>query len=715
MNLRKIFKISIITLLSIIIIIGVALIGMVTFVNPNNYKPLIIKMVEDDTGRKLSLAGDISWKLWPNIGLHIEKASLSNPEGFKDANFVIVDSVDLSVQLLPLLQHSVIINNLTINGATLALEKMGNSNNWTFNSKTETSSNEESTPTKPLKLTLKSFKIANSTVTYSDSTTKTNYAIKDFDFLLQSNYGGQILFDQQQQLVDLKNVMFNFSDIIEGDTNLTLDNSSVAKYNGNINLKPFSLPKLLAKINYPIKSIQGKSLFDSIGFKSAFALNQATLKLTNTQLNLGNNLKIDITSSINNIDSAPQYSGNINLPEFSLNKVLDGLNIDKANRANNQLFDKFSLNSAFNGNRDNLELSHLVFNFPSTCKGIVNLKLKNFTNPSYNGNINLPTFSLNQTMQKYGAKPIKINHPEILNRVAIQSNFSGMENSLNLTNIIAKIADTNIKGNVDIKSITPLKLNHNLNLDKIDLADIKEVSGYKIPLTGVQSSGNMSIDNKENLATLNATQNINIANVTILGFNLDNLIGQLDQVISHSIKAVSVDNLQQINHSIQVVDIIKNMQMIIEKAKAKGQKDYSQKTNLGNLAINSSIKNGVANPTTFKLNGPSLKSNGQGLINLANNTLNYKVTTQLVLKEQNSILNKIEFPYTMQGKTDDIQGSLDWVSIQKQLLEYLIKNVGTQTKALLKNQLNNAVGSQIQNAPSNVKQGVTNVINNIFK
>ncbi|MBP9742947.1 MAG: AsmA family protein [Burkholderiales bacterium] len=715
MNLRKIFKISIIIFFSIIIIIGIALIAMVTFVNPNNYKPLIIQMVEDDTGRKLSLAGNISWKLWPNIGLHIEKVSLSNPKGFKDTNLIAVNSVDLSVQLLPLFHHSVIINNLTINGANLALLKIGNSNNWTFSNKNEASSTEESSPNKPLKLTLKSLKIANSTVTYTDSNTKTNYAIKDFDLLLQSSYNGQILFDQQQHIVNLKNVEFNFSDIVEGDTNLVLDNSSAAKYNGDINIKQFSLPKLLAKINYPIKSIQGKSLFDAISFKSNFALNQTTLKLTDTQINLDNNLKMDVTTTINNFNSSPQYSGTVNLPEFSLNKVLDGLNIDKANRANNQLFDKFSLNSAFNGNKENLELSHLAFNFSTICKGIVNLKLKNFSSPIYSGNVNLPTFSLNQTMQKYGAKPIKINHPEILNRVAVQSSFNGMENSINLNNILARISDSTIKGNVDIKSITPLKLNHNLTIDKIDLADIKEVSGYKIPLTGIQSSGNMSIDHDQNLATLNANQNINISNVTILGFNLDNLIKQLDQVINNTIKVVSVDNLQQINHSIQVVTIIKNMQTIIEKAKAKSQRDYSQKTNLGSLAVNTSIKNGIANPTTFKLNGPSIKSNGQGLVNLVNDTLNYKVTTQLVLKEQNSILNNIVFPYTMHGKTDDIQGSLDWISIQKQLLEYLIKNIGTQTKALLKNQLNNAVGSQIQNAPTNVKQGVTNVINNIFK
>ena len=90
----KIVKIVIITLVALIALSGLGLIAMVTLVNPNSYKPLIIKAVNDSTGRSLTLDGDITWKIWPNIGLHMEKVALSNPVGFNTPTMASLNSAD---------------------------------------------------------------------------------------------------------------------------------------------------------------------------------------------------------------------------------------------------------------------------------------------------------------------------------------------------------------------------------------------------------------------------------------------------------------------------------------------------------------------------------------------------------------------------------------------------------------------------------------------
>ncbi|MDQ5920199.1 MAG: AsmA protein [Pseudomonadota bacterium] len=721
LNLPKIIKISIMIIAVLIITAGIGLTAMVTLINPNIYKPLIAKAVEDNTGRKLNLSGNISWKLWPNIGLHIESVSLSNPQEFKfsnnqNSNLISIQAAYLSVQLLPLLNHSIVIDSLDITGMNLVLLKNGDTNNWTFDSKNEISST-ESTPAKPLHFSLKHLAINNSTISYNDLKTKFRRTIANFDFMLKANHKGIISMDQEHKVVVLKNVEFNFSDLISGETNLNFDGFSTSTYSGDINLNKFSLPKLLAKIDTPIKSVQNKSLFDSISFIGSFNGDKTNLKLDKANFIFSDNLKINLNAAISNISSdALKYHGYVNLPEFSLNEVLNGLGMEKTKPNNtNKLFDKFTLNTSFSGDKDNINLQHLVFDFPEAIKGTVNLKLNNFSNPSYTGNINLPTFSLNQVMQKYGAKPIDINHPEILNQVSFQSNFNGSSNSINLANILAKVSNSNINGNLDVKSITPLKLNQNINIDKIELSDIHDISGYKIPLNSIHSSGSLSMDSHKNMASLNAIQALTVANVTVLGFNLNNFIGQMDKAVTGTGKVISIDNLRHIDNSVQVIDTIKNMQLIIARAKAKGQKDYSQKTDLGNLIVNTTIKNGIATPATFKLSGPSIKSNGQGTVNLVNKSLNYTINTGVTLKERNTVLNNIIFPYSMSGQFDNINGSLDWISIQKQLIEYLIKNAGTNTKSLIKNQINSNVGSQIQNAPTAVKQGVSKVIDSIFK
>lgn len=605
-------KIILITIASLILLVIAGAIALVTLVDPNNYKPLIIKAVDNATGRKLSLEGKIGWQLFPRIGLQINKVSLSNPDSFGQTNLVEINSLAIAVQLFPLLHGSIVVDNLALEGVNLALIKKNNVKNWAFTT-ASTASSESSTSTSKkseVKLALSSFTLKNSTISYDDLDTKKHHALTNFNFIIDTDYGGIIKVDMENKDLILSKVNLNLDDIAKGKINFVLNN------------------------------------FDN-----------------------------------------PTYTGDINFPPFSVNKILDRLDIAKSSRVNNTLLNNFSLVSKFSGDSDNLDVSQLDIDFVNVVKALINVKVQHLSNPQYTGNINVPTFSLNNVLEKVGKPRPNLPNKTLLNTVSFKSKFAGTANSLNLGNLVTRIGTSNITGNVNMNSIKPLKLNENLTLDQAELSDFVDTNGFKLPIKVAKFTGNASADtNAKNVtSTLDANQNITIQNITMLGFNVNTFVSQINQVLNSTEKTLSSENSTALLlNSVQVVDSIKKMKDITAKATAAGAKDLNQRTDLGNLNANIVVRNGVVNPLSYTLSGPSIKSSGKGSINLNQKSINYNVALQFMTPQSNQIINHIVFPYSLHGSLNKPEGSLDWGSIQGQIVKNILPSGNKITNGIKK-------------------------------
>jgi len=123
------FLVSVIGLLFILSIALVLL--LVTFVNPNKFKDQISNQVTRYTGRQLTLNGDLHWSFYPWVGLQVNDASLSNAPGFGTQPFAQVNSAKVQVKLMPLLEHKIAVDSLTLDGLTIHLIKNANGKtNW---------------------------------------------------------------------------------------------------------------------------------------------------------------------------------------------------------------------------------------------------------------------------------------------------------------------------------------------------------------------------------------------------------------------------------------------------------------------------------------------------------------------------------------------------------------------------------------------------------
>jgi len=106
-----------------LIVLLVVVVGIVaaTF-DPNAYKPQIVQMVKEKTGRTLAIQGDIGLKIFPKIGAAVGKTTLSERDS--DKEFAGVDAVQVYLALLPLLSKQVVVDEVRIDGLRANLIKL---------------------------------------------------------------------------------------------------------------------------------------------------------------------------------------------------------------------------------------------------------------------------------------------------------------------------------------------------------------------------------------------------------------------------------------------------------------------------------------------------------------------------------------------------------------------------------------------------------------
>ncbi|MBT6137130.1 MAG: AsmA family protein [Rhodospirillaceae bacterium] len=126
--------VSIIVLL--VVIVAAALIAP-GFIDWNQYKPEIAEAVSENTGRQLSIDGDISLRILPAPSLSVANVRLGNPKGApggaSDGTFAKLESLQVHVALGPLLGGKIQVASVTLVKPEISLEVLPDgSGNWDF-------------------------------------------------------------------------------------------------------------------------------------------------------------------------------------------------------------------------------------------------------------------------------------------------------------------------------------------------------------------------------------------------------------------------------------------------------------------------------------------------------------------------------------------------------------------------------------------------------
>ena len=113
---------------------------IILFVDPNDYKDAMEQAVTKQTGRPVNITGDITLSFYPDFGFTSGPVSLGNPTAFSNNPFLQINSVKMAVEVMPLLDKEVRITTLTLDGASILLERLKNGQvNWNFTPSAEAS------------------------------------------------------------------------------------------------------------------------------------------------------------------------------------------------------------------------------------------------------------------------------------------------------------------------------------------------------------------------------------------------------------------------------------------------------------------------------------------------------------------------------------------------------------------------------------------------
>lgn len=95
--------------------------SLVMLGDQNRIKQLLIGHVEYQTGRKLSIDGEVSIRLFPRLRIEARQIRLSGPDSFPGPDFLVSDMLRAEVRLLPLLQGRVETSEMMVQGARVNL------------------------------------------------------------------------------------------------------------------------------------------------------------------------------------------------------------------------------------------------------------------------------------------------------------------------------------------------------------------------------------------------------------------------------------------------------------------------------------------------------------------------------------------------------------------------------------------------------------------
>lgn len=130
----RIVKWLLIAITGVLTLLIIVVTAVIALVDPNDYRDEIERAVATQTGRELAMEGDLKLMFFPWIGLQVNKVQLADAPGFGPAPFLQADHAQLALKLLPLLQGDLVLDTIMLDQPRVHLirNEQGRGNWQTF-------------------------------------------------------------------------------------------------------------------------------------------------------------------------------------------------------------------------------------------------------------------------------------------------------------------------------------------------------------------------------------------------------------------------------------------------------------------------------------------------------------------------------------------------------------------------------------------------------
>jgi AsmA protein len=424
---------------ALIVIIVAAIALLPSLINTSTFKESLIQQVKARTGQALTIEGDLSLSVFPWLGIKTGKVTLSQSPDISDQDLLQVERANIGVKLLPLLQKTIEVGQITLEAPRLhfvvnqegrnSLDSFLDEAPTTKTSETEIKAmtqeknttenkaeayNKEFPSSNPSAITISGIKIINGHLTYEDKQKNERHIVNDV--YVET---GNLLSSTDTPIILSAQVTAHNSELIF----ITVD----ANANIDINTGLISANAINANIANKDKATLLKASIESLLFDQkkqiiktksiSLALNtkgfspQVSIPFTDINLKEYSTSAIEFLISepkskieasgdiaLKHWDNNPMIKGQIKTNEVDPSKIIDFFKIDYKPSDTNA-FKKLYLSTHFSGSSGGVSL-HSIKVILDDSRLAGDISIINFENPSYRFDLSLDTIDLDRYLSK---------------------------------------------------------------------------------------------------------------------------------------------------------------------------------------------------------------------------------------------------------------------------------------------------------------------------
>ncbi len=657
-------------LLIFIVILVAAVVAIPFVVPPDVIASQVVQLTKNKTGRDLTLGGDISFSVYPDIGVSLNDVSLSNPPDMPNGVMLTTGKMRLSLQLMPLLKGDVKIKTFElVDPRVNLLTDVNGKSNWDFSAPGGGRDQPSDPGADPAaddgsglgEISLDDVRIVNGVVRYLDETVGTAFEGTDLNVVLSlpsadSNLNVSGSMTWQGETVELTTVLGPIDQFNRNKTtNLQFQAKSVhltTTFNGIVSLangfaldgdidtQSPSLRKLMAWTGKPLAPGQGLVDFSAT---AKVKISGGEIFLNDAKIGL-DGMRAQGNATVNTNGTRPLITASLGVDQIDLNKYLSGT----------EPTGKSSKPNAAGWSSAPLDLSGLR---------AVDADLRLAASRILYDKVAMGNSQLSVTM-KGGQLQANLEKLSLYDGAA--AGTLSLDGSSNTPSIAA---------NFSTQSVAALQLLR-------DFADFDWIEG-----------------------TTKVT-----ANLTAVGGSQKQLV----QNLNGTVQVLFEDG------AIRGINIAQMMRGLGTNILSGWSRSETQKTDFASLSANYKVTNGVAVNTDLRMLGPLVRLSGGGVVHMPNQWLDYKVDPKLVASLQGqggaADLAGFNVPIIIKGPWSnpkiypDIAGILDNPAEALKKLK-AIGNIDPGKLGLGADQLLSGGGDVIENLGENVQQTIQDTLN----
>ena len=607
----KIFKILAVVLGAVVLVIIAAVIIVPMVVDPNDYKDQIISAVKEQTGRDLTIDGDIELTVFPWVGVDTGVIELGNAPGFDGAVFARTEKVSARVKLMALLRSEVVMDTVSLHGLELNLEKQADgTTNWDdlAGADGDTGGEQDTDATAGATLAVGGLDIKDARLSWTDNQSGQHFRIENLNAET-----GELTPGNPVEL----DVSFSLAG---GPPELTGEVALAGTVNADPAAGRFDVRSLQLDIDLSGEALPaGKAKF-SLRADAGADLEKQTASVTNLLIKI---LGLEISGGVNVTDlkTDPKLAGNLAVAQFSPRELLESTGQAAVETTDPNVLNAVSFSSSLGGGLSNLQLSDLNLKLDdTTVKGTASYGSRiafDLNVDAIDADRYLPPPSDEQAASDGGEtdlpvetlRGLSIDGKLKLGKLKISSlnlsdtslALSAKDGVIKLSPVAAKLYEGSYAGNISLNAST----------DTPTLAVNEKLAGVQIgPLLK-----DLSGDEK-----LNGTANVE-AKLTAAGSNAQAMKKTLAGNAAFSVTDGALIG-------VNIGEMIRNAQASITGGGSGSS--GPQKTDFAELGGTAKIKKGLITNNDFAAKSPLLRIDGKGTADLPSEALDYKVKVTLV-------------------------------------------------------------------------------------